>query len=395
MDFDGDGISDILSGCWPGQLYVFKGLGKGQFAGKQTIKDQAGKDIKIESASTVFAVDWNADGKLDLLIGDVQGRVHLMFNESSPSAAPVGQDSAPVRAGQQRNLNVFAKSQELSAGGALIKVGHGDSHPVAVDWDGDKLLDLLVGCGDGSVLFYKNQGSAKEPKLAKAETLVPASNFGEDAVKVAIRPGGRVKICVVDWNGDGRLDLLTGDFCQYQKKVEIPEKDRKAVEEARAKQEKLMKSFGEFSQDYVKATEGPRKKETPEEAAARQKKLQEAMDNKEFQQFNQDFQQSVTKLAKLHAIADPSPEQKKELTELRAKLDAAGKKYSAIVGEILLYEREPFDEPAEKTKARLEKIRAYHAKQFPLQIELMVLQEITRPYDNNQMAGSVWVYLRE
>jgi hypothetical protein len=33
-------------------------------------------------------------------------------------------------------------------------VPHGDSHPIAADWDGDMLLDLLVGCGDGSVLFY-------------------------------------------------------------------------------------------------------------------------------------------------------------------------------------------------------------------------------------------------
>ena len=394
MDFDGDGISDILTGCWPGQLYFFKGLGKGQFAGKQTLKDQAGKDIKIESASTVFAADWNADGKLDLLIGDVQGRVHLMINEGPAADAAVAQDSAP-RTGQARN--VFTKSQQLSAAGTPIRVDHGDSHPIAVDWDGDKLLDLVVGCGDGSVLFYKNEGSAKEPKLAKAQTLVAKSDAfeGDGASKQTIRPGGRVKICVVDWNGDGRLDLLTGDFCQYQKQVEIPEKDRKAVAEARAKQEKLVKSFSEFSQDYVKAMEGPRKKETPEEAAARQKKLQEVIENKEFQQFSQDFQQSVTALAKLQRNADPSPEQKKELAELRAKLDAAGKKYSAMMAELMLYQLEPFDEPAEKTKARLEKIKAYHEKQFPLQIEMMLIQEITRPYDNNQMAGSVWLYVRE
>jgi hypothetical protein len=377
VDLDGDGISDILSGSWPGQLYFFKGLGKGAFAGKQTLKDQAGKDIKIESASTVFAVDWNADGKLDLLIGDVQGRVHLMLNEGSASA------------------NEFTKSQELSAGGAPIEVGHGDSHPIAVDWDGDKLLDLLVGCGDGAVLFYKNQGSAAEPKLAKAETLVAKSDAFSGARSETIRPGGRVKICVVDWNGDGRLDLLTGDFCQYQTKVEIPEKDKKAVEEARRKQQELMKSFSESSAEYAKAMQGPRKKETPEEAAARSKKLQEVAENKEFQQVSQDFQQSVAKLAKLNRGDKPSAEEQKEMAALRAKLNGLQEKYGEMMGQLMVNQLAPFDEPAEKAKARLETIQGYYAKQLPLQIELMLLQEITRPYDANQMAGSVWLYQRE
>jgi hypothetical protein len=377
VDLDGDGISDILSGSWPGQLYFFKGLGKGAFADKQPLKDQAGKDIKIDSASTVFAVDWNADAKLDLLIGDVQGRVHLMLNEGSASA------------------NAFAKSQELSAGGAPIQVGHGDSHPIAVDWDGDKLLDLLVGCGDGAVLFCKNQGSAAEPKLAKPETIVAKSDAFSGARSETIRPGGRVKICAVDWNGDGRLDLLTGDFCQYQTKVEIPEKDKKAVEEARQKQQKLMKSFSESSEEYTKAMQGPRKKETPEEATARAKKLQEVSENKEFQQVSQDFQQSVTRLAKLNRGDNPSAEEQKEMAALRAKLNGLQKKYGEMMGQLMVYQLAPFDEPPEKATARLETIQGYYAKQLPLQIELMLLQEITRPYDANQMAGSIWLYLRE
>lgn len=255
MDLDGDGISDILSGSWPGQLYFFKGLGKGKFAAKQTIKDKSGNDIKLESASTVFAVDWNGDGKLDLLIGDVRGRVHLMLNQAVASAP------------------TFAEAVELEADGKPIQVAGGDSHPIAADWDGDKLLDLVVGCGDGSVLFYKNVGTARAPKLAKAQLLVESSSSGA----ASVGPGMRAKICVVDRNGDGRLDLLVGDFCQYQAKIEIPEKDRAAVLEARKKKQELMKTLLKHSEQFAEAEKGPRKKESPQEAKDRQKKLAEAM----------------------------------------------------------------------------------------------------------------------
>lgn len=155
MDLTGDGIPDIISGSWPGELYLFRGLGKGQFAAGEPIQGRDGKPIKLGSASTVFAVDWDGDGKLDLLVGNIDGDVYLIPNES------------------EAKQYVFGNPRKLEAAGKPIKVPHGDSHPVAADWDGDGKLDLLVGAGDGSVLWYRNTGTKQEAKLAAAQTLVP------------------------------------------------------------------------------------------------------------------------------------------------------------------------------------------------------------------------------
>ena len=376
MDLDGDGIPDLLSGSWPGQLYFWKGLGKGQFAPKQTLKDQSGKAIKIESASTVFAVDWNGDGKLDLLVGDVMGRVHQLLNE--------GTATHPA----------FGKPQELMAEGKPIRAPGGDSHPIAVDWDGDKLPDLLVGCGDGSVLFYKNIGTRVQPKLAKPRPLVAASQagFGEPTT-TTIRPGMRAKICVVDWRGDGRLDLLVGDYSQYQAKVEIPEKERPAVEAARKKQEKLMKEMKEFSKGFAEAMTGPPKKETEAQAEARKQKRAELTDK--YQDVMQGFQQEVAKLARLKRLTTPTAAQQKEMAALQNKVDGFQKELPKVMEAVMPYEIGPFDEPPEKTQERFRKLGASYTRMVPVQIEVMMLQEITGPYEPNQTAGSVWLYRRQ
>src|SRR5262249_8346775 len=148
-------------GSWPGELYFFKGLGKGKFAPGTTLKNKDGKDIRLGSASTVFAADWNGDGKLDLIIGNQAGQVQVMLNEGTDKKY------------------VFSKATKISPDGAEIKVPDGHSGAVVADWDGDGKLDLIVGAGDGSVLFYRNIGTAKEPKLAAAETLVDSvERFG-------------------------------------------------------------------------------------------------------------------------------------------------------------------------------------------------------------------------
>jgi len=191
VDLNGDGLKDMLSGSWPGELYLFQRKPNRMFDKSVQIATAKGEKIKVGSATALAVTDWNGDGLLDLLIGDIEGQMHFARNQGAT------------------NKPVFAPPTRMDAGGSLLKVG-GDSGPCVADWDGDGVNDLLVGEGNGQVTFFKNTGTAREPKLAAGTTLVNGSGYSAGGKTDGV--ASRAKPAVADWNGDGQLDLLVGDF---------------------------------------------------------------------------------------------------------------------------------------------------------------------------------------
>jgi len=213
VDLNGDGSDDILSGSYSrhdtdmaGTFQVLWGQGDGTFT---TAVDLMGTDeqpliIPTQSREQMTqkictrptAVDWDADGDLDLVVGNFAGSLYLFRGEAQGGFNPV--------------------PEPIMAGDSPLTVRGAHSDPVVVDWDGDGDLDILSGSSSGGVQWASNTaGQGEPPAFESFQTLIATGNRGPSGgilrASDLTGPGNSTRIWVDDVNLDGKLDLLVGD----------------------------------------------------------------------------------------------------------------------------------------------------------------------------------------
>jgi hypothetical protein len=174
VDFDNNGITDLLVGNAAGGLLLYPGLSEHRLEFAQ------GEAIELPTVipgAVPFVADWNNDHKKDLLVGGADGTVMLFLN--------VGTESQPV----------WGDGALLAHQGGVLDVG-GNAAPVVVDLDNDGAKDLVVGSANGGVVYYRNVGTDETVELAFVKYLLE------------LEPSQVLVPVFTDWNGDGKRDLL-------------------------------------------------------------------------------------------------------------------------------------------------------------------------------------------
>ncbi|MEM3109390.1 MAG: VCBS repeat-containing protein, partial [Candidatus Bathyarchaeia archaeon] len=152
-------------------------------------------------------VDWDLDGKLDILVNDIWGDVVWYRNTGTrtrPELAPAQPVEVEWTGRPPKPDWVWwePKPKQL--------VTQWRTTPFTTDWDGDGLPDLVMLNHQGYFCLYRRARRGGELALLPPEKLFVDRN-GRFLNLAAGRAGrsGRRKIQMVDWDGDGDLDLIT------------------------------------------------------------------------------------------------------------------------------------------------------------------------------------------
>ncbi|MBE0502629.1 MAG: VCBS repeat-containing protein [Desulfuromonadales bacterium] len=175
VDFDSDGIDDLLVADGSGKLLLYKGLAGDVWSLAAAVQLPG---VTLPVGAVPFVADWNNDNRKDLLVGAADGSVSLALN--------VGTQESPV----------FAALISLQADNAPLSVGS-NAAPLLFDLDADGAKDLLVGSGDGTLYSFRNIGSDATPVFAAREVLIAAAAGASNASAL-----------VSDWDADGSKEIL-------------------------------------------------------------------------------------------------------------------------------------------------------------------------------------------
>jgi hypothetical protein len=216
-DYDGDGRLDLIVGVgdwtdygwdhafdsqgrWTrgplrGFVYLMRNTASNDtpaYEPPRQLEARGGEPIGGYGMPSPNLADFDGDGDLDLICGEFLDKFTYYQN--------VGTRTEPVFDAGRRLLDPHGEPVAMDL--EMIT-------PVAIDWDRDGDLDLVVGDEDGRVALVEHTGAVVDglPRFR------PPVYFRQEAADVKF--GALVTPSGADWDGDGDLDLICGNSAGY------------------------------------------------------------------------------------------------------------------------------------------------------------------------------------
>ena len=225
VDSDGDGDTDILSGNTAGYIEFFENLSGPRVAAPRWAAPRRleveGKPFRVMAGTsgsiqgpaeakwgytTFSAADWDGDQLPDIVLNSILGDVVWLRNTGTRTAPKLAAPQ-PIEVEWRGTQPALAWGWRKPRGKALLTQWR--TTPVVYDFNRDGLNDLAMLDHEGYLAYFERARSGQSLIL-----LAPRRAFVDESgtpLRLNAKVGGgsgRRKICVTDWNGDGRFDFL-------------------------------------------------------------------------------------------------------------------------------------------------------------------------------------------
>lgn len=220
FDWTGDGHMDLIVGDEDGRVALIEHTGRIQaglpiFKAPVYFKQQA-DTLKFGALATPYVVDWDRDGREDILCGNTAGNL-CWFKNLGMAENDRPKWSAPqlLETGtgpQAKPFRIFAGPNGSIQGPCEAKWGY--TCLSSADWDKDGHSDIVYNSILGRIGLLKGTSDPGRVEQAVFDTgvreLPPKWDWSQSPTCDALTQW-RTTPLVIDWNGDGKLDLIALD----------------------------------------------------------------------------------------------------------------------------------------------------------------------------------------
>ena len=222
-DWDNDGDEDLICGNSAGYIGFIENLDGANppswaapvylKVDSENIRIQADYNGSIQGPCeskwgyTILNVeDWDNDGLKDIIINSIWGKIEWYKNIGDKSNPKLSK-AQPIEVEWQANNPKPIWNWWEPKGNNLVTQWR--TTPLVYDWNKDGLMDLIMLDHEGYLAFFERAKQNKKMILLPGNRIFYDENMNPLRLnKKGAGGSGRKKLAIVDWDLDGKLDLL-------------------------------------------------------------------------------------------------------------------------------------------------------------------------------------------